>query len=624
MVGSVIMDRQLNKRQYLIWLIVGVYLLFVPIMYQAYYKNTLLSFNRLALYLFILGLNLFLILWVMRNRLTKETISFIVLLLTFSSIIFTFDPIFPSWLSGSVLFILLSFFPVIFFNFYVYLISNERYDLRNSKHFIYILLGCSLVREFFGSIVRLPNVTVFLFILSIFLCALFCVIIYQHAKKNRSLKWSSKESREILLVSFFGIAPFILFSILPNLILQTNKMPFLWTIGFVIIIPIAVGRLFSEHNLIIHRYWKVSLVMNYILLLVFLSLTWVVLYLIGLDSIMELIIASHYFFILGYCTYIALILYTEYRKLKVQEKLRLFEEERNYMTFHQLKNQVFKRSFIHTSSYWKAKWNIEEVNLYERINGRYSLLFNNDNERIEIDEKIKNESTIIMNESHSYPYDVIIFRSTSFSKEERLKIKQETTKWLAFLVDQEKLLDLKYKLEDRSYTALEKAIYLREMKLADVYHEMISRYLHDDILQYLYYMKQMSFDENDVSVIQKRIDYIIGVMEKSIKLKTIEWMGYPDKQKKIDYLIDELFQTLEKSFHTNITIDMDLDVDSFEKSFQETKSLLYRSVKECIVNSFKHSKAKNLYVSINKTNNIWNVRVIDDGIGWDGNLDSTT
>ncbi|GEL67956.1 hypothetical protein MPS01_21110 [Marinilactibacillus psychrotolerans] len=308
----------------------------------------------------------------------------------------------------------------------------------------------------------------------------------------------------------------------------------------------------------------------------------------------------------------------------MEKELSTFQEERETLTFYQLKNKLLAQDFQRMSQYWNEKWKIAGITLFERDGNELTILFTNENIGAEKGKFSENNNVRSFINRNVLSYEVEINRSYPFSKEESEEIIREIKKWLHYLIEKEELLNLKSKIEDRSYTALEKSLYLREMKSVDVYHDMISRYLHDDVQQHIYYLKQMVFSENSVNRIRQRTEKITNELEKSIKLRTIEWMGYPSNRKEIDRLVYELSQALEEHLPTDITLDMDIDVDSFEESPIEIKSLLYRAIKECMVNTYKHSNAKNLVILLEKQMTHWYLRIEDDGIGWNGDVNSTT
>ncbi|API88425.1 hypothetical protein BKP56_03530 [Marinilactibacillus sp. 15R] len=517
---------------------------------------------------------------------------------------------------------LISFFPPLFLYFINQNISEHKPSTNKSCTWILILGLLAVLREFSRFEILTVDSNVFFFS-NLLLMLFFSYKLYNDNKNQGTLKWKSKEVRLILVAALSSIAPFIVVSLIPAVFLN-GVFHYLWTLGFVLVLPVVMGYLLNKNNLILHRYWKVSFLSSYFLVLLLLGLILVILYLSFDPTVMQLIRGSHFLLILGYVIYIGTILYTQYRKKTVEKELRTFQEEREMLTFYQLKNKLMEEDFQRMSQYWTGKWEITGITFSKRDGNELTTLFTTDDIK-ETTRLYPKKNKVIVNLNQDYLlYEVEVNCSYPFNKEERKEITTEIKEWLHSLVEKEKLLELKSKIEDRSYTALEKSLYLREMKSVDVYHDMISRYLHDDVQQYIYYLKQMIFSENSIDRIRQRTEMITNELEKSIKLRTIEWMGYPSNRKEIDRLVYELSQALEEHLPTDITLDMDIDVDSFEESPIEIKSLLYRAIKECMVNTYKHSNAENLVVFLEKQTTQWYLRIEDDGIGWNGDLNSTT
>ncbi|WP_186806668.1 sensor histidine kinase [Marinilactibacillus psychrotolerans] len=517
---------------------------------------------------------------------------------------------------------LISFFPPLFLYFINQNISEHKPSTNKSCIWILILGLLAVLREFSRFEILTVDSNVFFFS-NLLLMLFFSYKLYNDNKNQGTLKWKSKEVRLILVAALSSIAPFIVVSLIPAVFFN-GVFHYLWTLGFVLVLPVVMGYLLNKNNLILHRYWKVSFLSSYFLVLLLLGLILVILYLSFNPSVMQLIRGSHFFIILGYFIYIGSMLYTQYRKKAVEKELSTFQEERETLTFYQLKNKLLAQDFQRMSQYWNEKWKIAGITLFERDGNELTILFTNENIGAEKGKFSENNNVRSFINRNVLSYEVEINRSYPFSKEESEEIIREIKKWLHYLIEKEELLNLKSKIEDRSYTALEKSLYLREMKSVDVYHDMISRYLHDDVQQHIYYLKQMVFSENSVNRIRQRTEKITNELEKSIKLRTIEWMGYPSNRKEIDRLVYELSQALEEHLPTDITLDMDIDVDSFEESPIEIKSLLYRAIKECMVNTYKHSNAKNLVILLEKQMTHWYLRIEDDGIGWNGDVNSTT
>lgn len=612
-----------SKKQVFSWLVVGTYLLFVAIMYLSFSLNYEPNLEGHILIFLVLVINFILTLWVTRNHLTAVTISFAIVLFSVSWILFTFNRFWPRILlfSHSVF---ISLFPAIFLLFFLYFICEKPFLLNKSKVYLSILFFNGLIEEsVFGYVLDI-SLPIFFFFLGIIFLIIFCQLIYLEAKKRKMLRWSSTEIKHLLLATILGIMPFILFSILPSLITDNSLMDHPWTISFVLIIPYYMGHLISKHNLIVHRYWKLTFLTSSLIALIGLILVLGILYLIVHPSLIQLIVISHFFLFIGFLIQIVIILYTNHRRRVIEEQMNVFREEQEILTYYQMKNALIKHNFKLGSKYWMEKWNINNTVLYRNGEDGLIVLVSEAKEDAPDTDNDQNTYEKIIIQQNSLPYVVGLYRSYSFTSFEIQQMTSELIIWIESLMKQEQLLNLKNKMEDRIYTTVEKFSYYREMKLIDHYHNMISQYLHDDIQQYIYYIRQLIFSEDSLKKIRIQMDAITSDMEQSIQLRTIEWMGYPENGKEIDRLVYELSIVLEDYLSSKITLDMDVEVENFEKASKETKNLLYRIIKECMVNTYKHAEANNIFISLKKMEKRWILIVEDDGKGWEGDLSSST
>lgn len=612
------MVKQFNKFQYLAWALIVFFLCLNT--YTLYIANLMITSTLVVLMIVVICLNTLLCLWSVRTELSTSNFSFILIIMSFSWIITGFNESMPNYAQQSMI-SLISFFPPLFL-YFINKNINEHQTYPKNYILILILFILALSRELthFGITKVDSDIT---FFSNLFLMVIFSYLLYRDNKSQGTLKWKSKELRPILVAALSSIAPFVVVSLIPA-VFFSGVFHYLWTLGFVLVLPVVMGYLLNKNNLILHRYWKVSFLTSYFLVLLVLSLAWLVLYLTFDPTILQLVRTSHFFLILGYMIYIGTILYTQYRKKTVEKELSTFREERETLTFYQLKNKLMEQDFQRMSQYWTEKWGITGITLFERDGNESTILFLIDDREKSRGAYSKENKVKVISNQVFLTYEVEVNRAYPFNKEEREGIIAELKEWLDSLVEKEKLLDLKFKIEDRSYTALEKSVYLHEMKMADVYHDMISRYLHDDVQQYIYYLKQMIFSEHSVDRIRQRAENITDELEQSLKLRTIEWMGYPANGKEIDRLVYELSRAIEEHLPAEITLDMDMDVDLFEENPIEIKSLLYRAIKECMINTYKHANAENLIISLKRQSTQWDLSIEDDGVGWNGELNSTT
>jgi signal transduction histidine kinase len=81
---------------------------------------------------------------------------------------------------------------------------------------------------------------------------------------------------------------------------------------------------------------------------------------------------------------------------------------------------------------------------------------------------------------------------------------------------------------------------------------------------------------------------------------------------------DWMKEQIEQKHHIKTVISC--DTEDFKLN-ENTAFLLFRSIKELIINAVKHGQARQLKVAIRKKDNFLEIAVEDDGVGFDYNVD---
>lgn len=522
------METKWNVIKWLSWLIIGIYYVYVASTYNHYISGYELNLESNILFLLVIITNIFLGLWVTRNYFNAVTFSFSVLLFSISWILFTFNNLLPDYLAIIQSFFI-SFFPVVFLNFFLYFIYDTPYRMNINRFYLIFLILIGIAEDLLTLRLFGVSLSIIIFFLSLILLVAFCLRIYFESRKDKILNWSSTEIKQLLSVTLISIAPFLFLGLIPSVINNTELVQNSWLISFVLIIPFYMGLLVSKHNLIIQHYWTVGFLTQFVFVLFLFSLLSVVTYVVLPITFTDLVILNHSYIIIGFMTILTIISFMKHRKSMVQNKIGLFQEERERLTYYQLKNKLLEQNLDLVAKYLEEKWLIDKVSLYRENNVDYpssvtSQVISKSDDRLNIT-------------FSSFPYRIELFRVHNFTESEVHEIQREVTRWAELILEQEKLIDLKYKLDNPGYTYYEKQVHLSEIDLTDSFQNMVSEYLHDDLQQYIYYIKQMIYTENSIDALRDSIDEIIKEIELPIQLKTVEWMGYPSVDQEIAYSV---------------------------------------------------------------------------------------
>lgn len=165
----------------------------------------------------------------------------------------------------------------------------------------------------------------------------------------------------------------------------------------------------------------------------------------------------------------------------------------------------------------------------------------------------------------------------------------------------------------------QKELLFNQLEIQTQTMQQIGREIHDNIGQKLtlasIYTQQLAF-ENKAPQINDKIENISTIinqslvelrqLSKSLTDNTIEDSSIIELIKKECKKINNL-----KKCNVLFQNDLKFSIESYQ-----VKSVLYRIVQEFLQNSLKHSNCKNVEIFIKKTENIIELNLQDDGIGF--------
>lgn len=160
-----------------------------------------------------------------------------------------------------------------------------------------------------------------------------------------------------------------------------------------------------------------------------------------------------------------------------------------------------------------------------------------------------------------------------------------------------------------------------QLEIQQATMQQIGRELHDNIGQKLtlvsLYTQQLLY-ENKVPEVSERIDQVSQIINQSLQdLRSLSKTLTDDNinHKEIVTLIQE------EADNTNVFKKCHVD---FKHNFQQLdlgfvhKNVLLRITQEFIQNSIKHSQCRNIFISLNTSEeSLWELNIHDDGIGFD-------
>jgi len=169
-----------------------------------------------------------------------------------------------------------------------------------------------------------------------------------------------------------------------------------------------------------------------------------------------------------------------------------------------------------------------------------------------------------------------------------------------------------------------KNLQLLQRKILTVSEELRTKYsseLHDNILQLLFMSKLLL--ENEISKSRRgNNNTLIPIYDLVVKANK----DLRDYTHELSYnltsgknLHDDLAFLLDKfMLSSNIRVSLSIE-DAFKINDSFVRVNIYRIIQELLNNVLKHSGAKFIILKIEKSNNLINIRMVDDGIGFKQN-----
>jgi len=167
----------------------------------------------------------------------------------------------------------------------------------------------------------------------------------------------------------------------------------------------------------------------------------------------------------------------------------------------------------------------------------------------------------------------------------------------------------------------EKELISTQLEIQQATMQQIGREIHDNIGQKLtlvsLYSQQLLY-ENKLPEHNQKIQQICKITDQSLQdLRELSKALTDDtlNQKDIVALIKKEIKKIKalKKFKISFKHNFEeLDIDYMQKN------VLLRIIQEFIQNSIKHAHCKNIFISLNTSDeNIWELKINDDGIGFD-------
>ncbi len=151
--------------------------------------------------------------------------------------------------------------------------------------------------------------------------------------------------------------------------------------------------------------------------------------------------------------------------------------------------------------------------------------------------------------------------------------------------------------------------------------QRIARDLHDYSMQsltHLIHKLELCSMEMDDDVVQAKLELASIRMDLKKVIEDIRETIFDLRPMPFDDLgVQDVFSELKRKLVSISDMQIDFEIGDISSSDSIVLMTVFRIVRECSLNSIKHSKGKNLFVSLREINHDIEIVVEDDGKGFD-------
>lgn len=534
--------------------------------------------------------------------------------------------------AADILMFYFSFFLLIFF----LSLAEPRFWKKYKFYILFQLLldTCTYIIYINSSNIVLAKAV--LFFVNVLSALSICFYVYYRYYHSRYI---TKTVRMIVYSILGSFLPYLLLTFLPRFILPALNLPSFgdWTLYFLLVLPIIFSRILIKQNLQIRERWHVNPFTNlWILCALFLCID-LTLFFIFHPRYTGLFIFNNIMLIFIVLYDLSFLIYLAYRQKKLGQILQNFEQEkiditRQLLSYDQLEKigalvtEILKNglSFDGIAIIWFKEKN-EPFFLTKEGSLSYFSLAILKKERL-IDESPKlftdhelNCVCIPLVRLQKRVGLIILARpsASTFDQKEMLTLQSYSQAITDILVTSVWMSEKQNQNILSSFAASERLAYLESLDLAEKDKKNLSSYLHDDILQDVLSIKNLSSTLDGPEETLNLIDEILSKISSSLRRQMLEL--YPSflTVTPLDDSMINLVGKLNQSYGQAIAVDLQLPDDT-DITIDE-KFMVYRILKELVTNVFKHAMAKNIWISLsdNPETSTFCLTVQDDGIGVD-------
>lgn len=350
-----------------------------------------------------------------------------------------------------------------------------------------------------------------------------------------------------------------------------------------------------------------------------------------------MIILGNFLLFFFFTFFLILQIYNKKNKVKIIDQLLAFPMEKQFLTQELLSNQYINsiQSLLFTSLSHEVNLIDLDIIHKDKLSNTYiknsfglssSDLKKTQNALNKMEESNEEMTTLILSGSYyltininDYNYFLLIKKEDEFKKDEIQILKEFQPVIQQLFISTKRLSTSIFDHKKTHYTDFEKSVFLNEIDLSEKYQSFIAHYLHDEVLQSVLSIRQSVYQKDDLQAIRDSIEHAVEEIESSIRKKMLEWESSHIPEQSLKESVGELAQKLVIMYDKVLFVKMDIpDSLDLPVSFQQ---FLFRSIRELLVNAYKHSDASIINVSLDLTSTNIYLSVEDNGSGTKNSID---
>lgn len=474
------------------------------------------------------------------------------------------------------------------------------------------------------------NFNALLFFINHLASLLFCIYYsYAHYRDRHFKKMVFFITGGVLV----STVPYLLFTFLPQYLIQPYHLPFLdsWTLYFLLVLPLVFTYILNKRNMRLEQ--SLPFPIDLICFSLFFIISSLIFYFILQIDFMIVVIIDYYFLTLYVISSFLFCFYSNFKQKKINTQLQNLSQEKADIFKQLIANDQLEKIGALSLDLLKSSLSFsgdalllgKENNdlLFLTKNGSLSQLsisfLESDHLLQSPSKNFEFQNTRCLTVPLFYvntPLGFLILARDSlsfFNSDERLFIQKYSELLGSILGASLWVAEQKDATPSVNLRPSERLIYLKIADLAIRDKKSMALYLHDDLLQKIFGLKNLvstlEGDSKTKEVISKTLE------ETSASLRCYCTELYPTFLN-ISSLEEALNHFIEKNndlYHQSISFYFQMDEEITMGEIQ--KQFFFRITKELLTNVYKHAYASQVYVKIQQLHKTTSLMVEDNGIG---------